>query len=266
MAYTIKQTNGGIIEHDRGTVVINGGNPLPGCPKSYDEANAWADKANEGKGDPGNWYEPMWSFDCGFKLDFDGPLVDVSSRFYPPKTHYGPKWDGSVSIRLLGKTISRREFEADTLDELKGQAEAFVRGVVLGNADKNHTFMCRKKDVASWEDMENELNYCTLHFVSHFIYTLEIVGYKHPDAAIRKTAMNLYRGIVSEMCHLNVETEGELDIRLDDVSKTTTIEEYFGEFNLVSGKLVPVDKHKHVKPPVCPTGPSDSYTWTGRSS
>jgi hypothetical protein len=29
------------------TVIMNGGNPLPGCPESWTVARAWAVKANE---------------------------------------------------------------------------------------------------------------------------------------------------------------------------------------------------------------------------
>src|SRR6056297_3289405 len=105
-------------------MIFNGGNPLEGCPKNYDEAHKWADDANTEKEE---LHEPNWSFDCGFKLDFDGPILNVSSRFYPPKTHYGLKWDGIVSILLLGKTIHNESFECDTLDELKEAVEGFIK-------------------------------------------------------------------------------------------------------------------------------------------
>jgi len=114
----------GILKIGSRTMVFNGGNPLSGCPKSYDEANKWADDVNANKSD---FHEPKWSFDCGFKLDFDGPILDVSSRFYPPKSHYGPKWDGTVTIMLLGKEIIKEKFERDTLDQLKEAVEKFVK-------------------------------------------------------------------------------------------------------------------------------------------
>lgn len=105
------------------TMIFNGGNALPGCPDSWGEACAWEDKANEGK----NKIEhPIWNFDSGFKLDFDGPLISVSSRFYPPKTHYGLKWDGRVIISILGRSKIREKFECDSLDELKKKVESFV--------------------------------------------------------------------------------------------------------------------------------------------
>ena len=105
------------------TMVFNGGNPLKGCPESFEEADEWKNEANKEKEEN---YEPLWSFDCGFKLDFDGPVMRVSSRFYPPKTHYGPKWDGSVIVFIFAKEILKKEFECDTLDQLKTEVEQYV--------------------------------------------------------------------------------------------------------------------------------------------
>lgn len=107
------------------TMIFNGGNSLPGCPNSYEEADEWTDEANKDKE-----YQPLWRFDCGFKLDFDGPLISVESRFYPPKSHYGPKWDGSTRISLLDRKIEEKEFECDSLDELRESVEEYVNGFV----------------------------------------------------------------------------------------------------------------------------------------
>ena len=111
---------------DEGRIIINGGNPLPGCPESYEEANEWANKANENKDE---YDVPRWSFDCGFKLDFDGSLLCISSRFYPPKTHYGPQWDGTVSIMKGDVTLFEKEFETNSLDDLRVQVEEYVDSI-----------------------------------------------------------------------------------------------------------------------------------------
>ena len=70
--------------------------------------------------------KPKWKFDCGFKLDFDGPIVSVSSRFYPPKTHYGPKWDGNVTINIFDIKIIKKEFKCNTLNDLKNEVENYI--------------------------------------------------------------------------------------------------------------------------------------------
>lgn len=112
-----------IIRTDDHTIIFNGGDPLPGCPDSYEEAHTWADAANEKR--PDHYGSLEWRFDCGFKLDFDGALAQVNSRFYPPKSHYGPKWNGDVSVKVFGNEVLRQEFVADSLDELREVVESW---------------------------------------------------------------------------------------------------------------------------------------------
>ena len=101
----------------------NGNDSLLGCPTDWKQAKAWTKLANKNKED----YEyPNWSWDCNYKLDFDGPLISVSSRFYPPRLYYGPTWDGSVRIKVLDKVVVEKKFDCITLDELKLQVEKFV--------------------------------------------------------------------------------------------------------------------------------------------
>lgn len=100
-------------------VIVNGGEPMDDCPLDWDKAKIWQDEANEKKED----FEPNWSWDCGFKLDFDGPLVSITSRFYPPKKQYGAGWDGNMNLQILGENIIQTELQCNTLEELKKKAE-----------------------------------------------------------------------------------------------------------------------------------------------
>jgi hypothetical protein len=118
--------NSNIIQHAHGTTIINGGDPLEGCPKNWDDAKLVQEQLNEHKGK----YEPLWSFDCGFKLDYDGPIISIGSRFYPPKTHYGETWDGKVHVYLMGKEIAVQAFDCLTLDELKTQVETYDQSIM----------------------------------------------------------------------------------------------------------------------------------------
>lgn len=115
-----------IIKNEAGTIIICGGNPLEGCPKDWYEAKNIIEKMNDGK----TSNEPQWSFDCGFKLDYDGGLLTIGSRFYPPKTHYGATWDGTVDVYLLDKTIEEKKFDCQTLDELKKQVDEYVNSII----------------------------------------------------------------------------------------------------------------------------------------
>lgn len=121
-----------IIHHPGGTIIMNGGNPLPGCPENWDQANKIIEKLNAGKGSG----DPQWSFDCGYKLDFDGGLLRISSRFYPPKTHYGSTWDGTVSVYFMEDEVEKNKFDFNTLDELTTEVEKFVKTLIRKYRDK----------------------------------------------------------------------------------------------------------------------------------
>jgi hypothetical protein len=53
------------------------------------------------------------------------------------------------------------------------------------------------------------------HFQLHFMHAAEIVGYKHPDPAIRAWWHKTYLRLVHDM-HLWPETEAQMDLRLGD--------------------------------------------------
>ena len=118
------EENNNVIRENGHTLIFNGGNPLKDCPVDWDEARKIQDQMNEGKDE---YDQPNWKWDCGFKLDFDGPLIDVCSRFYPPKTHQGSTWDGSVTISIFGKTIEEKSFDCENLQELNNQVEKYVQ-------------------------------------------------------------------------------------------------------------------------------------------
>ena len=90
---------------------------------NWDNANEWQDKANNSKVEQ----EPKWKWDCNFKLNFDGDLLSIESRFYPPIKHYGDNWDGKLRVRLFDNIILEKDFECKTLEELKKEVESFTR-------------------------------------------------------------------------------------------------------------------------------------------
>jgi len=116
-----------IIQTEKGTLIINGGNAVNDCPIDWDEAKKWQENAN--KDSNGDWERPEWKWDCGFKLDYDGAILRISSRFYPPKTHYGKTWDGTVTVCIFDKEIKEQKFDCKTLNELKHEVEKYVLGL-----------------------------------------------------------------------------------------------------------------------------------------
>ena len=107
-------------------IIINGGRPLPGCVNNWNEAIDWQNKANENK----IIDDLDWRFDCGYKLDFDGPLVYIDSRFYPPAEFYGPLWDGDVSLYIDNKEIIKKHFEEKSLNKLRDAVESYVKELI----------------------------------------------------------------------------------------------------------------------------------------
>ncbi len=89
---------------------------------TWEQAYEWEQVANV---DREEFNEPQWKFDCGKKLDFDGPLLSISSRFYPPpyNTHEG--WQGQVTLFAVEQEICSKEFKCLTLNELRTQVETY---------------------------------------------------------------------------------------------------------------------------------------------
>lgn len=56
------------------------------------------------------------------------------------------------------------------------------------------------------------------HYHLHLVHAAEILGYKHPDARVRAMWRGFYLKAVDDM-HLSVETEEQLDHRLNDFGK-----------------------------------------------
>lgn len=117
------------IKTETATIVFNGGEPLDGCPPENESGWEWAKKWEDAANIESDGEGPQWKFDCGFKLDYDGPAVQIDGRFYPPKAGYGPGWDGTVSLRVGDNLILERTFQLYTIEELRTHVEAYVRAL-----------------------------------------------------------------------------------------------------------------------------------------
>lgn len=93
----------------------------------------------------------------------------------------------------------------------------WCRVQLIKNADPNTSFMKKGVDeikYLSLEDISDELEYCTGHYIAHFVQMIACIGYFHPDTEIGLTAMKYYKHIVEHDLHLNVETRDEMERRL----------------------------------------------------
>jgi hypothetical protein len=101
---------------------------------NWNNAEKWEDCANKKIDEP--WHHPNWSFDCNFKLDYDGPVVSFSSRFYPPHKNDHDGWEGTIAVFLLGKQIDAKDFVCDTLDDVEKCAMEFTKEYAQMLAEK----------------------------------------------------------------------------------------------------------------------------------
>ena len=96
---------------------------------NWDNAKAWQENANEKKEIHD---EPKWSWDCGLKLDYDGEICRISSRFYPPHKHSADnsKYSGNISVYIGDDEIHKYEVEASSLDSLKEIVEEYTSKII----------------------------------------------------------------------------------------------------------------------------------------
>lgn len=85
--------------------------------------------------------------------------------------------------------------------------------VLMRAADADYDWQWYLDEIVS--QYLRELDALPHHFQLHLLHAAEIVGYKHPDEAIRAWWANVYLRLVHDM-HLWPETEEQLDHRLGD--------------------------------------------------
>jgi len=96
------------------------------------------------------------------------------------------------------------------------------RGVLFHPADDLRTtsFMIEQVDSDVVREMASNIDKYPVHFITHLMHAMEIVGYKHPERNVRECWGVNYRILCSAL-HLNPETERQLDTRLSDFPETT---------------------------------------------
>lgn len=91
----------------------------------------------------------------------------------------------------------------------------WIRSITQNNADPTHSYM-KSVELPELKEFEDEFYFASTHYSLHLLFALEIIGYKHPDPAIAKIALQYYLALVEDVYHLKPETEADLDNRLFD--------------------------------------------------
>lgn len=90
----------------------------------------------------------------------------------------------------------------------------WIRRVTLHDADVNGVFV-KHGELPKLKELKELLEYQSVHFVSHLMHTLEVIGYKASGELTRNTGL-LYYTAICELLHCNVETKDQMDERLKD--------------------------------------------------
>lgn len=119
--------------------------------------------------------------------------------------------------------------QSSILTSIRGNDQSFdprmrslvrwIRRVTLHDADVNGVFV-KHGDLPLIKDLKQILEYQSVHFVSHLMHTLEIIGYKAVDDTTRNTGV-LYYSAICDMLHCNMETKEQMNKRLEDNREKT---------------------------------------------
>ncbi len=124
-------------------------------------------------------------------------------------------WMNGLPLRQQGIILSSlRGYDLSRSVAVKN-LNKWVRSVVQHNVDPSSSYM---RDITPPEidrDLKEDLECCSMHYVLHLMYSLEIIGYKHPDKSTGNEAKKYYYGF-ADFFHLNAETEEQMDKRLEN--------------------------------------------------
>lgn len=135
---------------------------------------------------------------------------------FPPPTSVLKDWVHELPFRMQSVLMSAlRGCDTARKDDVSKFVTRAIRPVVCNNADPSNTFMDAEvpADLSKVEQFLWDLDSYPMHFVAHTMHAAEIIGYKHPEAKIRKWWIKLYSDMVKAL-HLNPETQPQLDVRL----------------------------------------------------
>lgn len=84
----------------------------------------------------------------------------------------------------------------------------WMRDKLFNDADPSNPFIIRYDDpnpIDIIDAIGQELEYTTVHYYSHVIHALEIIGYEHPDDDVAQPAYKLYCELGPTLMHMEPE-------------------------------------------------------------
>jgi hypothetical protein len=94
----------------------------------------------------------------------------------------------------------------------------WIRSIVLQNAAPNKTFMQRGDTwgiAALAYQRPLVFDMLPVHFLTHFMHALQVIGCRHPDSDVTTVALTAY-GELCEYLHVRPELDQQMTARLQD--------------------------------------------------
>ena len=126
------------------------------------------------------------------------------------------KWMGEIPMKQQSVLLSSLRGPDNTFSHNIKKITKWIRATIQKNADPTNKGYMRPEGLPLIEEIEKELEYCTVHYAVHLISALEIIGYQHPDKKIASIANNYYSTLVSQTFNMRPETRKQLNCRLED--------------------------------------------------
>lgn len=136
-------------------------------------------------------------------------------------------WAAALGLRHQGVLVSAvRGCDGAPREDASKYLIRVFRGVLLQahckDVEKAVSFMA-PYHAEDWADAKDDffdsIDHYPNHWLLHWAHACEIVGFKHPDAAIRIAFRSMYLKIVKKF-HMLPEEEEDLDQRLNADEKT----------------------------------------------
>lgn len=127
------------------------------------------------------------------------------------------EWMSELSLKQQTVVLAAlRGCDGVSKEDPSKKISRILRGCVLKNAATPNTkFLTRNLDTTVIDRFREDIDRYPIHYVLHLVHAAEILGYFHPDEAIRTYWNSFYHQMVNTF-HFNPETRSENIYRLKD--------------------------------------------------
>lgn len=126
------------------------------------------------------------------------------------------KWMGGIPFKQQSVLLSSLRGPDNACFNNIKKITKWIRATIQKNADPSNKGYMRSEGLPLVEEIEKELEYCTVHYAVHLMSALEIIGYQHPDKKVASIANSYYNNLVSQIFCMQPETRKQLNCRLED--------------------------------------------------